>query len=103
MTGLYNRTLPLQRATRVPDGQGGFTETFSTVGHVTCRVTPISAAELIQQGRDTQRIAYRVSCDASTDIRVNDRVINGAAVIRIDAVPTTSSGRRKQCIGEEIS
>lgn len=74
MRHLFNQELPLQRKVRTSDDQGGWTESWTSLPPVLCRVRPASASERTIAAQEQVAISHIVYCDASEDIRRNDRI-----------------------------
>lgn len=62
------------------------------------RLSPVSARSKIEADKEFGEVTHRFSCDVSSDIRVRDIVTGNGQEVRIVAVRTTSSGRRKECL-----
>lgn len=85
VTASMTDTAQVLRATSVPDGEGGQTETWTVVATVPCRV---AAADITPMERDlaTQvlpRTLWRISLPAQTQVTSQDRLAIGTWVYDI--------------------
>jgi len=101
--GLFNSGFEIWRAGRTSDGAGGYAEAFALSSSVSGRLTPLSAAQTPRAMQERGVVALRFSCPSATDILAGDQVRTGSRIAAVDAVTITSSGRRKQCICEEVN
>lgn len=58
--GTLNKRIKIQAATKVADGMGGFTETFSTIATVFAAIWPLSATETVQSMQTGATISHRI-------------------------------------------
>jgi head-tail adaptor len=81
-------TAQVQRATRAPDGMGGFTETLTTVATVPCRLAPSgnTPVEQVVAERVTDRALWTLTLPAQTDVAATDRVVVGARTFEVVGV-----------------
>jgi len=81
-------TAQVQRATRVPDGAGGFTETWATVATVPCRLAPSGnePTERVVAERVTDRKLWTLTLPAQTALTAKDRVVVGARTFEVVGV-----------------
>jgi head-tail adaptor len=81
-------TAQVQRATRASDGMGGFTETWTTVATVPCRLAPsdITPVEQVVAERVTDRVLWTITLPAQTDVTAADRIVVGARVFEVVGV-----------------
>jgi SPP1 family predicted phage head-tail adaptor len=88
LADLYPSSVTLSRAATVSDGLGGETETWSSVGSLSARVSPISTqqAEEIVGSEIKDGMYYRVVFPRGTDVRLDDRVVFGTITLSIEAV-----------------
>lgn len=101
MIGMFLPGYEVWRAARTSDGQGGWAEAFTLSSTVAGRFSPLSGAEQIAMDRQRGVIGYRFSTSSATDIREGDQVRFDGRVAEVQAVRTTSTGRRKECVCEE--
>jgi len=81
-----------QRATRVADGIGGFTETWAAVETMNVTLSPMSETEKLQYSKDTTTTIYTLHVDhGGRDIRTQDRFLYGAKVLNVIAAPIPMS------------
>lgn len=71
---LYNTTVSVSRKTRTGDTQGGYTESFGSVGDVKCRISPASASERQIARRDESYLTHVLYCDEEEDIQRGDKL-----------------------------
>ena len=78
----------VQQATRVPDGAGGFTETWTTVATVPCRLAPSGnePTERVVAERVTDRKLWTLTLPAQTALTAKDRVVVGARTFEVVGV-----------------
>lgn len=81
-------TAQVQRATRTPDGMGGFTETWTTVATVACRIAPTgnAPAEQVVAERVTDRVLWTLTLPAATDVTAADRITVGSRTFEVVGV-----------------
>jgi hypothetical protein len=103
MRGLFVPGFEVWRADRAPDDAGGWTRTFALSSSVDGRLSPISAAETPRGMQERGVLGLRFSCPAAVDIKAGDQVRTGSRIATVDAVRTTSTGLRKECICEEVN
>uniref|UniRef100_A0A6H1ZBS3 Putative head-tail joining protein n=1 Tax=viral metagenome TaxID=1070528 RepID=A0A6H1ZBS3_9ZZZZ len=60
MIGDLNKRIEIQAPTRVSDGMGSFTETWSTIATVFCALWPLSATETVQSMQTGMTISHRI-------------------------------------------
>ena len=70
-------TAVVSRKTLTADGMGGFTETWSAAGTVSCRVWPAreSGAESLIADRITEADAWVITVPYATDVTAKDRIV----------------------------
>jgi head-tail adaptor len=101
------RRLTLQAPERLPDGAGGFAETWLTIGELWAEVTPLHAREVASGGtmlsQNGQRIVIRAAPEGSSmRPRPDQRFIEGARIFTILAVTDRDpAGRFLTCITRE--
>jgi hypothetical protein len=88
------------RSAQTRDGNGGFNDTFTnaTPQGIRGRLTPLGAGEAYISGQKAAPITHRFSCASATDVRIGDEIRGGAETVVVDAVRSTSQGRRKECL-----
>ncbi len=103
MAGLFLPGFEIFRPTRVGDGKGGQIETPVLSSTVAGRLSPLSAAQTPRAFQERGVVALRFSTPSGTDIKPKDEVRKGGRVSVVDAVRITSTGRRKECVCEEVN
>lgn len=84
------KRVKIQNATRISDGQGGFTETWPDVATVWAKIEPIKAYERMQamqmQTPVTHKIVMRYRGDVTSASRFNyqERILWAKEVINVD-------------------
>ena len=94
-------TAQVQRKTLVSDGAGGYTESWSTVATVACRVSPSgrSPEERVIAERLAATSVWTITLPALTDVTVADRIVVGARTFEVVGVlaRTEEISRRVVC------
>lgn len=89
LRGYANLALPdtavVSRPSRVSDGEGGSTVSYSTVATVACRISPLgNAAQETVIGEAARAIAqYVINLPAETDVESDDRLIVGSRTFEV--------------------
>lgn len=82
------------RGTRVPDGAGGSTVSYTLVASVPCRRSVVgeggSAVERAVADRLDGRAGYRFRVPLGTDVQMDDRVVCGG--VTAEVITATSDG-----------
>ncbi|HUW11702.1 MAG TPA: phage head closure protein [Anaerolineae bacterium] len=71
---LFNHTFTVTRKTRASDGQGGWTQTYGSVGSVSGRMRPASATEKVAAAQRQAEISHVLYTAADENIVRGDRV-----------------------------
>lgn len=106
-TPVLNRRLTLEEPARVPDGAGGFTQTWITVGVLWAAVQPGSGRERDGEYVTLSRVPYRIVVrgapqGAPSRPRPEQRFRDGARIFRILAVSERDArGHYLNCFAEE--
>lgn len=106
-TPQLNRALVLEGAVRVPDGAGGFTETWTALGTLWAEVLPGSGSDVLGEERMLSAVPYRVTVrGASTGSpsrpRAGQRFRDGVRLFLIQAVTERDpQGRHLTCFSRE--
>ena len=74
MTGELRDRVTIQRATAAADGQGGRTDTWSTLATVWARVAPMGMREQLQAEAMGSHLAYRVTVRYRADVTPHMRL-----------------------------
>ena len=101
--GLFLPGFAIHRPTRSGDGKGGQTETFALSSTVMGRLSPLSAAQTPRAMQERGIVALRFATPSGTDIKPGDEVRKGGRISVVEAVAITSTGRRKECVCEEVN
>jgi SPP1 family predicted phage head-tail adaptor len=72
--GKLNRLVTIQRATRAPDGAGGFTEEWKDIGKTKVRALPIAGKEGIEAGTLQATQPWRLDMRYRDDLSTADRM-----------------------------
>lgn len=72
--GDLNKRVTLQYKTRVADGMGGFTETWTDAATVSAAIWPTSAKEMVQANSTTMVVSHRIRIRYRRDIKGSWRV-----------------------------
>ena len=84
--GDLNKRIELQAATRVSDGMGSFTETYSTIATVWAAIWPISANELVRSMKETMEISHRIRIRYRSALRPDWRLKFGNRYLNIVSI-----------------
>jgi SPP1 family predicted phage head-tail adaptor len=88
-SGLFNRTLVLQRQTLTNDGMGGQTKTWADAGSFRGRISPLSAQERLSQSKETMTTTHRIYC-ANMNVMPDDRIRWGTYYFEIVGITNPS-------------
>lgn len=101
--GIFHGGIEIHRKARTGDGKGGWTETFALSSSPRGRISPLSLGDQTRAAQSVGPVTDRFSTAGSTDVKKGDRVVYGSRTLEVQAVSTTSTGQRKQCLCEELS
>lgn len=101
MAGMFRPGFELYRSTKTSDGQGGWTEGYVKIADISGRAYPARGLEALRGEQQTGVVRWTFACPAATDIRERDQIRFDGRKLKVEAVPVTGSGRRKQCACEE--
>lgn len=102
--GKMRERIDLQRASRTPDGQGGWTEGWATYATVHARVRPLSSRDqwvaMSTGSRTTHEVTVRTSTaeaypDALSRPKASDRVLWNGNVLRPTGAPVNRDEHRR--------
>lgn len=102
-----NRKLVLEAPQRVPDGAGGFTESWAALGEVWAQVAARTGRETSGEATSLARVSYKITlraAPAGSDARPRpeQRFRDGSRVFRINAVAEADeAGRYLTCFADE--
>ncbi len=102
-TGMFLPGFAIFRVGRTFDGKGGQTEGFVLSSTVSGRLSPIGSSETPRGFQEKGVVSLRFSTPSGTDIEVADEVRKDGRTVVVDSVQITSTGRRKECMCEEIN
>jgi head-tail adaptor len=85
------RRLVLEEAVRLPDGAGGYSESWSELGTVWADMRPTGTRQRVGDAAVLSRVSYRITLRAAPEgsprrPKVGQRFRDGARRFRIDAV-----------------
>jgi len=69
-----DKQILLQKPTKVGNGMGGFTVTWSTVDTVWARIVPKSAKEIRESEKQTMEVSHTISIRFRRDLRSSWRI-----------------------------
>lgn len=98
--GLLNTTVEVQRFTEVPDGHGGWNDTWATVAtEVPARISQPTDLErqVAQQVQET--LTHMVYLEPGADVRRGDQLVNAGRTLKVTNViwPSVEIYRRAEC------
>ncbi|MGH1356062.1 MAG: head-tail adaptor protein [Thalassovita sp.] len=102
-----NRALALEEAVNAPDGAGGFSQSWATLGHLWAEVTFRSGREASQGGGAVSLASYKITVrgappSSSMRPRPDQRFREGTRLFRILSVAEKDAeGRYLICIAQE--
>jgi len=108
MRSTLNDSLPdtaqVQRRSLTGDGAGGFTESWSTVATVACRVAPSgqSPQERVIAERLTATSVWTVTLPALTDVQSADRIVVGTRTFEVIGVLARSDELARRVVCTEV-
>jgi SPP1 family predicted phage head-tail adaptor len=79
-------TAVIHSGTLASDNGGGYTETFTASGTVSCRVAPVSGAEREEGDRISAESQYVITLPAGTTVETDDRIVAGGVTYNVTAV-----------------
>jgi len=94
-----NRKMVLERAERVADGAGGFTQAWVPVGTLWAALKPGSGRERLGAGVTVSSVPWRITVraapmDSSARVLPDQRLREGARVFRVTAVAEADADAR---------
>ena len=102
--GTLRSRLMLQVATAVPDGLGGFSESWSDVATLFARVEPVSADSRFGAGQTLETVTHRITLRHRSDVEADMRFAAGSRLFRIVTVhDPDESGRYLVCRTREAT
>lgn len=95
-------TCVITRGTLTADGMGGYTQTWSAAGTVSCRVMPAteSGAERLIADRITEADAWVITVPQGTDVVAKDRISESGRTFEVVTAiaHTWETARRVVCV-----
>ena len=83
---LLNQTATVLRKAEVPDGIGGFQDTWSEVGQAKVRLSPVRGQKLILYQQAGFRVTHTAYAPGNADIRPGDRLQLGPRLFHVESV-----------------
>ena len=103
MSGLFLPGFAIHRPTQTDDGKGGKTAGFALSSTVEGRLSSLSAGQTPRAMQERGIVTLRFATPSDTDIKPDDEIRKGGRTAVVQAVAITSTGRRKECVCEEIN
>ena len=101
--GRLRTELSLQAATRVSDGQGGFTETWEEIASVFALLEPVESQPVFGADQPLETATHRITLRARADVARGMRFAKGARGFHVLSVlDPDESGRFLVCRTEEV-
>ncbi len=72
--GKLRNSIQLQQVSRVPNGSGGFTTTWTTYATVKAMMKPISGSERLHAMKNDSQVRLRAVIRYRSDVQADDRV-----------------------------
>jgi len=95
--GPLNKRIILQYPALVPDGMGGFSETYTNAGDpIWAAIWPISAREVITAASSTMGVTHRIRIRYRSAIKPDWRIKFGNRYFSIIAGPFNKNERNEQ-------
>lgn len=90
----FRKRLIVHAVTRVPDGQGGFTETWLPTAAVWASVEPVKGYEKFQAMQTATPVTHKVTSRFSQAVTTDTRLVMGDRVFRVtEALNRGEAGR----------
>lgn len=86
-TGELNKRITLQAPTKVSDGMGGFTITYTDIDTVWAKLTTHRSDEAIQDMKETGTLTHNIRIRYRTGIRASWRIKHGNQYMAIIGPP----------------
>lgn len=81
--GVLNKRITLQEHTETPDGEGGFTESWSDVGTYWANVKPLSARQVFQYRSSNVIATHVIKVRAQVPVEEDNRILYGSRVFEV--------------------
>ena len=92
--GAFRHRLYVEAPYELPDGAGGVTRAFETVGLVWGLIEPLGGTEALAEDRLVQRITHRITIRAFSGLTAAHRMRKGARLFEIRAIRADVPARR---------
>lgn len=102
--GSFRHRLFVEAPYETPDGSGGVTRAFETVGLIWGLIEPVGGTEMLAEHRLVQRVSHRITIRAFTGLTAAHRMRKGARLFEIRAIREDVPARRLMSLHcEEIA
>lgn len=92
-TGDLNKRITLQYKTKVPDGQGGFTDTWVDAATIWSAIWPTSAGDVTQANTTVMVVSHRIRIRYRSVLKTSYRVKFGTRYFSIVSIICPNEGR----------
>jgi len=83
MIGKLRERVTIEQPTRASDGQGGYTETWSTLATVWAAIKPVTARETYFGHKLEHRVTHKITIRYRSDIAIQMRIAQGTRYFQI--------------------
>lgn len=83
---LLTDSCAISRPTFTPNDSGGGSNNYTTVATVGCRIGPLTSAEVLRGGANTETTDVAVTLPANTDVRAADRLVTGGRTYEVTGI-----------------
>jgi SPP1 family predicted phage head-tail adaptor len=94
MIGELRKRIVLQCPTRVPDGMGGFTVTWTDAATVWAAIWPVSATETIQSAQAVMTVTHRIRTRWRANLKASWRISYAGRIFNIVSVIEPNTAHR---------
>lgn len=84
--GDLNKMVEIQAPTKVPDGMGGFVNSYSTLCTVFCAIWPTSATEIIAANAISMVVTHRLRMRYRSGLKASYRIKYGTKFFNIVSI-----------------
>lgn len=94
--GKLKTRLLIQTPVEMPDGQGGFARTFTTLATVWAAVAPLRAQAsraAVEADAEGSVARYRITMRSNFSLNLQHRLVEGARIFRITAINESADRR----------
>jgi SPP1 family predicted phage head-tail adaptor len=92
--GNFRHRLYVEAPYELPDGAGGVTRAFETVGLIWGLVEPMGGTEVLSEDRLVQRMTHRITIRAFSGLTAAHRLRRGGRLFEIRAISEDVPARR---------